>query len=176
VAKATFRGIVERVTTIVSRDGALSPLYVGRTAVETADDSQEPTNRPPALAGAWRHETKENMSGYRQDTFSERLKTANEAKKKALEKFKAQPKADDPEVAARRAEREAIHAAREVREAERRAAREAEAARKAAEAKAEEEARWAREAAEKEAEEARQKAARDARYAARKAAKAQKKK
>ena len=153
--------------------GNIPTLYVATTA-ETADHSPKIRPARPVVGGGARDQG--NMSGYRQDTFSERLKTANEARKKALEKFKAQPKADDPEVAARRAEREAIHAAREVREAERRAAKEAEAARKAAEAKAEEEARWAREAAEKEAEEARQKAARDARYAARKAAKAQKKK
>jgi hypothetical protein len=129
---------------------------------------------------------------YRDKSFADRRNAASEAKKALLEKFKAKPAPDDPEVLAKQAERKAILDARErrdaekarlkqeklVREAEERAAREAaaEAARLAAEEAAQAEAK-AREAAESEriarllADEATLKAKRDARYAARKARK-----
>ena len=88
------------------------------------------------------------MSGFREPGFADRQKAAQEARKNLLNKFKSQPGPDDPAVAARRAEREALAAKR-------------------AEAKA---AREAQEAAERQAAlEAEQKAKRDARYAARKA-------
>lgn len=129
------------------------------------------------------------MAIYRDQTFAERRDSANAAKKALLERFKAKPSADDPEVLARQAERRAILEAREKREAEKarqkqeRLAREAEerarraaeeeAARIRAEAEAAEQARIA--AAEEEerltvqlALEAAAKAKRDARYAARK--------
>jgi hypothetical protein len=127
---------------------------------------------------------------YREKDIFERRNAANEAKKALLERFKARPAEDDPKVLARKAERQAILAAREIREAEKarlkqerlareaaeKAAREAaaEAARIEAEAKAAEEARI-REAEENEriarllSDEAERKAKRDARYAARKA-------
>ena len=112
------------------------------------------------------------VSGFREPGFSDRQKAAQEARKNLLNKFKSQPGLDDPAVAARRAEREALAAKR----AEAKAAREAEKAeqkRIAEEAAAAEAARIAREAEEaiaKQAEvEAEQKAKRDARYAARKA-------
>jgi membrane protein involved in colicin uptake len=111
------------------------------------------------------------MSGFREPGFADRQKAAQEAKKNLLNKFRAQPRQDDPAVAARRAEREALAANREnarlAREAEK-----AEQKRRGEEAAAAEAARVAREK-EEEAErqaalEAEQKAKRDARYAARK--------
>ncbi len=130
------------------------------------------------------------MAIYREKDIFERRNAANEAKKALLERYKARPAADDPQVVARQAERKAILEARSQREAEKqrlrqeklareaaeRAAREAaaEAARREAEAKAAEEARL-RDAEENEriarllADEAERKAKRDARYAARKA-------
>jgi len=108
--------------------------------------------------------------------FNERRKAAQEARQAQLEKFRAQPKPDDPKVAEKIAERAAVMQARETRLAERKAAREAEAKRLAAEEAARiaaEKARIAEEAARKAAEEraleAQRKASRDARYAARKA-------
>ncbi|TPM14883.1 DUF6481 family protein [Mesorhizobium sp. B2-3-6] len=130
------------------------------------------------------------MAIYREKDIFERRNAANEAKKALLERFKSKPAADDPAVLARQAERKAILATREIREAEKarlkqeRLAREAiekaereaaaEAARVAAEEAAQAEARI-REAEEAEriarllADEAERKAKRDARYAARKA-------
>jgi Family of unknown function (DUF6481) len=111
------------------------------------------------------------MSGFREPGFNDRQKAAQQAKRDLLNKFRAQPGPDDPDVAKRRAEREALAANREkarlAREAEK-----AEAKRREEEAAAAEAERIARE---KEDEEARlaaaeleQKAKRDARYAARK--------
>lgn len=127
---------------------------------------------------------------YREKDIFERRNAANEAKKALLERFKARPTEDDPAVVARKAERQAILAARAERDAEKaklkqerlareaaeRAAREAaaEQARLEAEAKAAEESKL-RESEENEriarllADEAERKAKRDARYAARKA-------
>jgi len=122
------------------------------------------------------------MPRFKDHNVTERLATANSAKQKLLERFKAQPGDDDPAVIERRAKRLAISQAREARIAEREAAKIAKQEREAAEKKAreEEEARLAIEQAEQEAIERRaeadravallaeQKAARDARYAARK--------
>jgi uncharacterized protein DUF6481 len=112
-----------------------------------------------------------SMSNFKEPGFADRQKAAAQAKQDLLNKFRAQPGHDDPDVAKRRAEREAAAANREqarlVREAER-----AEGRRRADEAKAAEAARIAREkeegAARLVAAEAEQKAKRDARYAARK--------
>jgi len=115
--------------------------------------------------------------------FTDRRQDAAEAKKRLLEKFKSAPKADDPEMAAKRAEREAMAKAREERRAERERLKLEERERKAAEAAAEAEAAHAaanaeaiaREAEEKSrieravADAAAMKAKRDQRYAARKA-------
>ena len=101
--------------------------------------------------------------------FNDRSKASLEAKQALLERFKARPAADDPELLAKQEERRRIIEAREAREAERRRLREEEEARRRA---AEEEERLRKL---KEAEEARerllaeQKAARDRRYALRKA-------
>jgi hypothetical protein len=111
------------------------------------------------------------MSGFKEPSFADRQKAAQQAKQNLLNKFRAQPGLDDPEVAKRRTEREAAVASREKAKLEREAAKAA-AKRREEEAKAAEAARLARE---KEAEAARQaeleveqKAKRDARYAARK--------
>lgn len=111
------------------------------------------------------------MSGFKEPSFADRQKAAQQARKEILNKFRAQPGPDDPEVAKRRAEREAQAAerakAKEAREAAKaeQKAREAQAAAEAAAQLArEKEEAIAREAAL----EAERKAARDARYAARK--------
>jgi hypothetical protein len=108
------------------------------------------------------------LAAYKDKSFSERLSTAADAKRTALERFRAKPGPDDPAVAERRAARQAIAIAREARAAERREALAAEAAAKAA--REAETARLAAEQTERDAAlEAERKAARDARYAARKA-------
>ncbi|MGO4567939.1 DUF6481 family protein [Rhizobium sp. 2YAF20] len=115
--------------------------------------------------------------------FAERRKAAAEAKKLLLKKFETAPKADDPEMVAKRLEREAIAAARELRRAEREQLKQEARERQLAEAAAQTEAATAaerqeaeaREAAAKDriarviADEAERKAERDRRYAARKA-------
>jgi hypothetical protein len=111
------------------------------------------------------------MSGFKEVNFADRQKAAQQAKQNLLNKFRAQPGPDDPEVAKRRAEREAIAANRERVKQEREAAK-AEEKRREEEAVAAKAARIAREK-EEEAQrlaalEAEQKAKRDARYAARK--------
>jgi hypothetical protein len=111
------------------------------------------------------------MSGFKEPSFADRRKTAQQAKQTILDKFRAKPGPDDPEVAKKRAEREALAVtrarAREAREAEK-----AEQKRRAAEAAEQAAAQLAREKAEQAARqaalEAEQKAKRDARYAARK--------
>jgi hypothetical protein len=70
---------------------------------------------------------------YREKDFSERRTAAVEAKKALLERFKAKPTADDPAVIARQQERQAILAAREIREREKEKARQEKLAREAAE-------------------------------------------
>jgi len=112
------------------------------------------------------------MSGFKEPGFADRQKAAQQAKRDILNKFRSKPGPDDPEVAKRRAEREAIAANREKARLAREAAK-AEEKRLQEEAAAAEAARIAREK-EEEAErqaalEAEQKAKRDARYAARKA-------
>jgi hypothetical protein len=111
------------------------------------------------------------MGGFKEPGFADRQKAAELAKKNLLNKFRAQPGPDDPAVAKRRSEREAIAANRERA----RLAREhdlAEQKRREEEAAATEAARLAREqeaiALRQAAIEAEQKARRDARYAARK--------
>ena len=119
------------------------------------------------------------MKAHDPKDFNERRNSAAAAKQAALEKFRAQPKPDDPEVLARIAERKAIGDARDARAADRELVRKAEAERLAAEAemkRIELAAIEAAAAAEKAAEvirlrevEVERKKARDAKYAARKA-------
>ena len=111
------------------------------------------------------------MSGFKEPSFADRQKAAQQAKQNILNKFKAKPGPDDPEVLQRQAEREAQAVARakarEAREAAKaeQNAREAEAAAAAAAQLAREKEE---EAARQIALEAEAKAKRDARYAARK--------
>ena len=119
------------------------------------------------------------MTGYKNNTFSDRASASAKAKTALLEKFRAKPSPDDPEMQRKQAERQAIIDAREARAAERKVAREAEAAEQArlAALQAEEQRRLELEADVAKEEEAHReverqaaaKAARDARYAARKA-------
>ena len=112
-----------------------------------------------------------SMSGFKEPSFADRQKAAQEARQNILNKFRSQPGPDDPAVRQRQAEREAQAAerakareAREAAKAEQKAREVEEAARAAAQL-----AREKEEAAAKElALEAVRKAARDARYAARK--------
>src|SRR5687767_9714087 len=90
------------------------------------------------------------MSAYKNDSFSERLTAAANARKATFERFRARPAPDDPAVLERQAARKAIADAREGRVAARKDAREAEAARQVAEAAAraaEQEARTLEQAA-----------------------------
>jgi len=111
------------------------------------------------------------MSGFKEPSFTDRQKAAQEARKSILSKFRSQPGPDDPAVKARQAEREALAAeraktqlAREAAKAERKRAEEEKAAMAAAQLLREKEEALARQAAL----EAEQKNLRDARYAARK--------
>jgi len=111
------------------------------------------------------------MSGFKEPGFADRQKAAQQARQNLLNKFRAQPGPDDPEVAKRRAEREAVAENRERARQEREAAK-AEQKRREEEAAAAETVRVVREreaaAARQAALEVEQKAKRDARYAARK--------
>lgn len=113
------------------------------------------------------------------DKLEDRLQTQRAAKQAMLARIAARPSADDPVMMQKKAERQAILAAREVRRAQAEIQKKAQAevlrekaladARLAEEQK-EQDARDAILAAEREAElKIQQKAARDARYAARKA-------
>ena len=111
------------------------------------------------------------MSGFKEPSFTDRQKAAQEARKSILNKFRSQPSPDDPAVKARQAEREALAAerakaqlAREAAKAERKRVEEEKAATAAAQLLREKEEALARQAAL----EAEQKNLRDARYAARK--------
>jgi hypothetical protein len=111
------------------------------------------------------------MSGFKEPSFADRQKAAQEARKNILNKFRSQPGPDDPAVKARQAEREALaterakaNLAREAAKAERKRLEEEAAATAAAELLRAKEKVVARQAAL----EAEQKVARDARYAARK--------
>src|SRR5689334_21015590 len=84
------------------------------------------------------------MNGFKQPGYADRQKAAQQAKQDLLNKFRTQPGPDDPEVARRRAEREAIAARREALRLERETAK-AEQKRREEEAAAAEAERIARE-------------------------------
>jgi len=114
------------------------------------------------------------MKDFNDKNFGQRLNKAAEAKQAMLQRAK-KPPADDPTVLQRKAEREAIVAAREARiEEKARAAVELAARQEAERIEREAEKKLkAREEADREvASHAEQKALRDARYAARKKRKA----
>jgi hypothetical protein len=111
------------------------------------------------------------MSGFKEPSFADRQKAAQEARKNILNKFRSQPGPDDPAVKARQAKREALvverakaNLAREAAKTEQKRSEEKAAAVAAAHLLREKEEAVARQAAL----EAEQKAVRDARYAARK--------
>jgi len=111
------------------------------------------------------------MSGFKEPSFVDRQKAAQEARKNILNKFRTQPGPDDPAVKARQAAREAMAVerakatlAREAAKAEQKRREEEAAAAAAAQLVREKEEALAQQAAL----EADQKAARDARYASRK--------
>jgi len=119
------------------------------------------------------------MKSSKTPSLSDRLGASAKAKQAALQRFRAQPAADDPAIVEKRAARLAAAEARELRAEERRtkALQDAEAAKAAAVAAREaeikeREARQEREGEEQAALEAERKLARDKRYAARKARKA----
>lgn len=108
-------------------------------------------------------------------TLVDRLDTQAAARKAMLERFRARPPVDDPDVLARQAERKAVAEARDTRRAERAAVKKADEEKIAAEKLAREMAeleRLEREASERAQRQADllayQKAKRDERYASRK--------
>ena len=122
------------------------------------------------------------MKEFKDKNLNQRLQNAAKAKQALLERMKAMPAADFPEVLAKKAARQAIveareartaakaiadreRAEREAREAAERAVREAE---EKAALKAREDEEYRLKIEQQDALEAEQKAARDARYAARK--------
>jgi len=115
----------------------------------------------------------------KEPSMRDRMDAQAKAKRALLEKARALAPENDPNFAARQAERLAIAEARKKREAEREAAKQAEIERRAQEKAAAEAAKIEAQKAEEEAKEAERlreiareaerKAARDARYAARKA-------
>jgi hypothetical protein len=116
------------------------------------------------------------MRSFKEQSLSDRLEQQNKARQAILEKFKARPGPDDPEVVKRNEERARVAEARAIREqekAERKAKEDAERKAKEAAEKAERERAAKRAAIEAvirgEAILAEQKAKRDMRYAARKA-------
>ena len=125
------------------------------------------------------------MNGFKNPGFTERRSEAANAKKSALEQFRANTAANNPDLAERQAARQATHVAREVRAAERsaaKAARDVELAKQAVldrelaertkrDAAVLAEREVAERAAHENALQADRKAGRDARYAARKARK-----
>jgi hypothetical protein len=149
-----------------------------------ADDGAKSMIRAPAMAAGdlGFKEGAHSMGGFKDPDFLQRQSAAANAKKAALERYRAGTAADNPAVAERAAARQAVATAREQRAAARQAAKgaaalaaakEAERAREAAkevarEAAAAAERERAEQAAREAALEGERKAARDARYAARK--------
>ncbi len=111
------------------------------------------------------------MSGFKEPSFADRQKAAQQARQNILDKFRSQPGPDDPAVKQRQVAREAQAADRAKTKLVREAAK-AEHKRREAAAAVQAAAQLARDkeeaAAKQTALEAEQKAARDARYAARK--------
>ena len=88
-----------------------------------------------------KNENKSKMGaarGYKDDELAGRLNKAASARLAILEKFRAKPGADDPSEIQRRAARQEIAEARDLRTATQKASRSAEDARKIAESSARE--------------------------------------
>jgi hypothetical protein len=153
-------------------DGFPPPTAVNRSApMRTPNRSSAKT-----VTNEDRHTNNESdkarsMSGFKEPSFADRQKAAQQARQNILNKFRSQPGLDDPAVMQRQAEREAQAAERAKAKLARDAAK-AEKKLRDAEAAAHAAAQLAREkeevAAREVALEAERKAARDARYAARK--------
>jgi hypothetical protein len=147
-----------------------SPLF--RSIFDDLSACGKFTPLPVTLTGlpcvAHRHKQGTNkkvtMSGFKEPSFTDRQKAAQEARKNILNKFRSQPGPDDPAVKARQAERAKAKLARDAAEAERKRVEEETAAAAAAQLLREKEEALERQAAL----EAEQKKERDARYAARK--------
>src|SRR5579871_320269 len=101
--------------------------------------------RPPGAALPAPPPTDKVTMSFKDPNFGDRLGAAANAKKAALEQFRA--KAADPALAERQAARQAAQIARDARDAERRKARQEAEARAAAEKAAQEAARQAEQAA-----------------------------
>jgi hypothetical protein len=143
-------------------EGASDEIQIGQEKVREGSNFA-----PEPLQGRRPKERETNTTMSYKSSFQDRAGQAAEAKKKALEKFKARPPVDEKVVA----ERVAAAEKREAANAEKAAAKkaQAQAASEAAEAKAAQ-AAAAEEAAKPVVKtEAELKAARDARYAKRKA-------
>jgi len=147
------------------------PLYTACDRAGVFAASADLTRETDHLATNNESDKARSMSGFKEPSFADRQKAAQQARQDILNKFKSQPGPDDPAVAQRRAEREAQAAerakaklAREAAKAEQQRLEEEAAAAAAAQLAREKEEAAAREAAL----EAERKAARDARYAARK--------
>ena len=136
------------------------------------------TNRADARLPLFESDKASFLSGFKEPSFADRQKAALQAKQNILNKFKAAPGPDDPDVKRRQAEREAQAAVR-AKAKEAREAAKAEAKVREEAAAAEAKAALAREKEEEVARlaalELEQKAKRDARYAARKGGKGKKK-
>jgi hypothetical protein len=115
--------------------------------------------------GLLKSDREDTLRHVNDNSFAERRKSAENAKRELLAKFASAPKSTDPAMQERLAAREAVAAAREARRAERDALKAAENERLLIETAA---STAAVEAQEK-ADEAARKAERDRRYAARKA-------
>jgi hypothetical protein len=144
---------------------------VHRCCSQAAAGHDEFASRQTQFTSNHESDKARSMSGFKEPSFADRQKAAQEARQNILKKFRSQPGADDPEVVKRRAEREAHAAEREKARLAREAAKAEQAAREA-EAAAQAAAQLAREKEEAAAREAalevERKAERDARYAARK--------
>ncbi len=66
----------------------------------------------------WPDDSEETQLSFNQQSFADRQATSINARKALLERFKARPKADDPVMLQRRAEREGFARARAEREVE----------------------------------------------------------
>jgi hypothetical protein len=148
-----------------------APLYTAANRAGARSPGTAASRESGRFATNHESDKAHSMSGFKEPSFADRQKAAQQARQNILTKFRSQPGVDDPAVAQRRAEREAQAAER----AKAKLAREAEKAeqkRRDAEAAEQAAAHLAREkeeaAAREVALEAERKAARDARYAARK--------
>src|SRR5271155_4272195 len=110
------------------------------TAAARSRQSRMALPPPPKNRLTSNHESDKarSMSGFKEPSFADRQKAAQEARQNILNKFRAKPGPDDPAVRQRQAEREAQAAdrakaklAREAAKAEKKA-RDAEAAAQAA--------------------------------------------